>query len=104
MPAEDGHYKKFEDVFGTETTEEHRPSFQKICKKQLPFNLSIQHVKNCNTMCGMWRLVYATKKLKSPEIRKLNLFLEDLSFSCGAALQEANLPKEFEGIVYALCM
>ena len=32
----------------------------------------------------MWRLVYATKKLKAAEIRKLRMALDDLLFSCGA--------------------
>lgn len=75
MPGEDGHYKKFEEVFATDTVEEHRPSLQKITKKRLPFYPSIQHVRNCNTMLqcdeyGMWRLVYANRKLKAAEIRK----------------------------------
>ena len=62
--GQDGHYKKFDEVFETETVEEHRPSLQKITSKCLQFYPSIQHVKNCNIMlmcdeCGMWRLVYA---------------------------------------------
>jgi len=95
--ASDGHYKKFSDVFGTNTTEEQRPSLQKIMKKRLPFYPSVQHVNDVKTMlmcdeCGMWRLVYATKKLKAPEVRKLRMALDDLSFSCGASLQEAEIP------------
>ena len=67
--AADGHYKKFNEVFGTSTTEEERPSLQKISKKRLPFYPSVQHVNNVKTMlmcdeCGMWRLVYAKKNLK----------------------------------------
>ena len=63
----------------------------------------------CNTMlmcdeCGMWRLVYATKNLKAQEIRQLNQFLGDLSFSCGASLEDAHLPWKFEGIVYVCKM
>ena len=89
MPGQDGHYKRFEEVCGTSTVEEHRPSLQKITKKRLPFYPSVQHVRNCNTMlmcdeCGMWRLVYSTRKLKAVEIRKLNATLDGLSFSCGA--------------------
>ena len=105
MPGEDGHYKKFEEVLATDTVEEHRPSLQKITKKRLPFYPSVQHVRNCNTMllcdeCGMWRLVYANRKLKAAEIRKLRGTLDDLSFSCGADLQEAGLPSELDGVVY----
>ena len=104
MPGQDGHYKKFEEVFATKTVEEHRP-LQKITTKRLPFYPSVQHVRNCNTMlmcdeCGMWRLVYATRKLKAAEIRKLRGTLDDLSFSCGADLQDAGLPAELEGVVY----
>ena len=67
--AADGHYKKFNEVFGTSTTEDQRPSLQKISKKRLPFYPSVQHVNNVKTMlmcdeCGMWRLAYATKNLK----------------------------------------
>ena len=50
--------------------------------------------------CGMWQLVYATRKLKALEIRKLRQTLEDLSFSCGAELQDIGLPAELEGVVY----
>lgn len=50
--------------------------------------------------CGMWRLVYATRKLKAAEIRKLRGTSDDLSFSCGTDLQDAGLPAELEGVVY----
>ena len=50
MPGEEGHYKKFEEVFGTNTVEDHRPSLQKITTKRLPFYPSVQHVRNCKTM------------------------------------------------------
>ena len=33
MPGQDGHYKRFEEVFGTNTVEKHQPSLQKITKK-----------------------------------------------------------------------
>ena len=34
IPQDDGHCKSFEDVYGTKTTEEHRPSHQKKPVKQ----------------------------------------------------------------------
>ena len=46
VTATDGHYKKFNEVFGTTTTEKHRPSLQKISKKRLPFYPSVQYVNN----------------------------------------------------------
>ena len=72
IPKGDGYYKPFQDVLGTDTVEEHRPSLQKFSsrEKRLPFYLSVQHVRNCNMMlicdeCGMWRLVYAKRKFRS---------------------------------------
>ena len=50
MPGQDGHYKKFPEVFHTATVENHRPSLQNITKKHLPFYPSVQHVKNFNMM------------------------------------------------------
>lgn len=52
MLGEIGHYKEFRDVYGTETTEEYRPSMQthKSRQKTLPFTASVQHVKNADTI------------------------------------------------------
>jgi len=51
--------------------------------------------------CGMWSLVYATKKLKAPEVCKLHTAFDDLSFSCGASLQEADsIPSDLKDVVY----
>ena len=45
-------------------------------------------------------MVYATRKLKIVEIRKLNATLDGSSFSCAADLQEAGLPAELDGVVH----
>ena len=110
MPKGDGHYKPFEDVFGTDTTEEHQPSLQKLSarEKRLPFYPSVQRVRNYNMMlmcdeCGMWRLVYAKRKLKTQERNRLQQALADM-FSCGAALQDAEIPTELADIVYVKTM
>ena len=52
LPGNDGHYLPFEDVYGTATTEEHRPRMrtQNSRQKSLPFTASVQHVKNANMM------------------------------------------------------
>ena len=39
VPGEDGHYKKFDEVFGTDTNENHRPSLSKTPKKRKLFPL-----------------------------------------------------------------
>ena len=48
----------------------------------------------------MWQLVYATRKLKAAEIHKLRMALDDLSFSCGASLQDSEIPSELKELVY----
>ena len=72
ISGEDEHYSPFEKMYGTPTTEVHRPSSSKRSKKQktLPFVASIQHARNVNLMfqCeerGMWRLIHSKKKLTS---------------------------------------
>ena len=99
MPGEEGHYKKFADLYGTKTTESHRPSLQKKSNKRktLPFASSLRHVKNVDMMlecehCGLWRLLYSQKKLSRKEREELEEALADFMFTCGAPLQELNLP------------
>ena len=65
MPASDGHYKPFSEVYGTLTTKTHHPSSTKPTGKAkiLPFVASIQHVRNMSLMvqceeCTMWHLLY----------------------------------------------
>lgn len=70
IPQGDGHYKPFEEVYGTTTTEKFRPSLSKQSakSKKLPFSASVQHVRNVDLMvqceeCEMWRLLYSPRKL-----------------------------------------
>ena len=102
---DDGHYKHFDEVHGTDTSEECRPSLNTPKSKSLPFYASVQHVKNSGMMllcdeCGMWRLIYATRKLLASEKKLLDHALNGLSFSCGSPLQEADLPEELRSIVF----
>ena len=50
----------------------------------------VQHVRNADLMleCGMWRLVYATHKLKSAEQKIVENALNGMSFSCGSPLHD----------------
>ena len=107
VPGSEGHYKKFSKVFGSKTTEEHRPSSKKKSSKDksLPFSASILHVKNIDMMllcdeCEMWHLLYAKKKLKRPEKIEVEQGLNGLSFSCGAELQDSDLPDYLKEIVF----
>ena len=66
-------------------------------KKTLPFSASIQHVKNVDLMlqcdeCSMWRLLYSKFKLTRKERADLQVPIEDISFTCGAPLQNLKVP------------
>ena len=93
MLGQDGHYKKFSEVFRTITVENHR--------KEAPSILPISSTcENCNMMllcdeCGMWHLIYATRKLILKEKTDLNKVLDGMSY-----LQEADLPDALVGVVY----
>ena len=47
----------------------------------------------------MWQMIIATRKLLASEKQLLGLTLDDLSFSCGSPLQEAELPQELLSVV-----
>lgn len=107
VPGEEGHYLPFKDVYGSQTSEEHRPSLKKRSSKQrtLPFHGKLQHVKNADIMveceeCGMWRLVYATKKLTKQQQRTLMSALDGMSFSCGSPLQDLEVDDELKDAVF----
>ena len=98
IPGEDGHYQRFSTVYGTSTSEEHRPSLQsqKSKQKSLPFPVSVQHVRNADTMiqceeCEVWRLVYSKYKLTATERQTLQSRLEDYTYTCGAKLSDLGL-------------
>ena len=71
IPGTDDHYKEFNEVFGTETTEGAMPSLKtsKDCGHKIQFNPVKQHASNtgliidCNE-CSKLRLVYTAKRLK----------------------------------------
>ena len=83
-PGVDQHYKAFNDICGTETSEKYWPSSKK--QGTLLFHDKIQHVRNADLMleceeCGMWRLVYATLVARAKDVENV---LNEMSFSCGS--------------------
>ena len=106
MIKDNGHYKTFEEVYGTETSEDCRPSKQAKPKKLL-FYASVQHVKNSGLMlkceeCGMWRFLYASRKLSAWEKKVVEASLDGLSFSCGSQLKEVDLdlPNDLLSVIF----
>ena len=91
------HYKPFSEVFGTTTSEEHRPSLtSKPPKKTVPIPTSVRHAKNTNIMimceeCDMWRLVYSSAKLSVDQREYLESQLQHYAFTCGADLSNLEL-------------
>ncbi|XP_065895962.1 uncharacterized protein [Dysidea avara] len=106
VPGEEGHYRCFSDVYGTDTSEEHCPSLKKPNKrrKTLPFASNLTHVRNVDMMlqceeCDSWRLLYSQHKLKRAQRLQLERALKDYTFTCGASMSDLELP---EGLnVYA---
>lgn len=99
MPVEEGHYKPFSEVYGTTTSEEHCPSSTKKTKrrKTLPFPSNLNRVQNVDMMlqceeCDVRKLLYSQKKLTYRERTQLEEALSDFTFTCGAPLQDLDLP------------
>ena len=105
MSGDEGHYKGYADVYGTTTDESHHPSLQRRSKKvkTLPFASTLKYVKNVDMMlecehCGRWRLLYCQQKLTKQERESLQEALADVSFTCGAPLQELELPGKLANV------
>ncbi len=98
MPQSDGHYQKFKDVFGTETTESHRLSLQKRLYREesASFPAAVQHARNTNIVmqgeeCGMWCIVYSKYKLSNSELDIIQSILDNYSYACGSSMEDLNL-------------
>ena len=64
----------------------------------------LMHEPENEAMCerSMWRLIYSKRKLKPAEKLLLEQALDGLSFSCGAQLQDVNIPEHKNYIVSLL--
>ena len=70
QPRGSDHYNDFESLYGTDTSEVHRPSLQskRIKGHDVPFSPSTQHAKNSGivincTECQKPRVLHSEKKL-----------------------------------------
>jgi hypothetical protein len=89
-----GSYKTFEELYGTETTEEFRPSAQKLTKESqgMGFSPSAQYAKNVGMVvqcgeCDKWRVLYSKSKLNHEESTKLSRFLDSIQYTCGDSFE-----------------
>lgn len=107
--SDDGHYLPFSQVFGTITSEEHRPSYRRkaeskrVKRRKLPFYASVQHVRNSQLMvqcmeCNQWRIIFSKYKLKKEQRIYLQSVLDNYMYSCGASLKDLQLPDEYSTV------
>ena len=89
-----GHYKKFKDFYGQDTTEEFKPSKRTSNRNHtIQLNPLKQHALNRNitlecTECGKYRVVYSQKKASPGLCKKLKSVFSELFFTCGTKIQE----------------
>ncbi|XP_070547345.1 uncharacterized protein [Ptychodera flava] len=92
VPTEDGdHFKSFEELYGTETTEKFRPSLVSkqtaLAQRDFGFRLSGETVRRtilC-TECSKPRCVYSPKKLVEAERQSLEQILDTIDYTCGTS-------------------
>ncbi|UZO22623.1 uncharacterized protein OCT59_014981 [Rhizophagus irregularis] len=99
VPGEDSHYISFEKLYGTPTTEDHRPSFRdaKAKKKEnmittkvkhsMPFCPSAIRAKNVGVVvncaeCEKPRLLFSARKLSKKDRTRLQSFLDTIFYTC----------------------
>ena len=89
------HYEAFETLYGTETKEIYRPSFnpQKVKGHNVPFSPSIHRAKMANIViqceeCHKWRVLHAEKKLHPDQRNEVLHELDNLSYTCGSIFQD----------------
>ena len=92
------HYKDFDSVYGTTTTEENLPSLSEKSKKGhgMTYSPAAQTAKNANLViqcdsCGKWRVLYAERKLQNAVRERVTSELEQLSYSCGSLIRDVNI-------------
>ena len=110
VPDADGeHYKSFDDLYSTATTERYRPSLQSDSRKGhlMPFSPCAQQARNvaecilCSE-CLRPRVLYAQHKLRYQELTTLKAVLQDYFYTCGSVLQDAITdPESPTGLVLA---
>ncbi|GET04088.1 uncharacterized protein LOC105326236 [Rhizophagus clarus] len=100
QPGEDMHYKSFEELYGKETTEDHRPSLKNNktktkgkmkfirAKHTMPFCPSAARAKNVGITvncveCEKPRLLFSAKKLTEKDKTILRRFLDIIFYTCG---------------------
>jgi len=93
----------FSESFGSVTSEKDRPSFKGTRAKALPFTPSVQHARNTDMMilceeCNR-HLLFSKRRLTLSECKLLESILEDIAYTCGASLEDLDLPGNLSNVV-----
>ena len=48
--------------------------------------------------CDLWRLLYSKRKLSAQDKTEIQSVIDNISYTCGATLQELDLPDKFSCI------
>ncbi|GES82304.1 hypothetical protein GLOIN_2v1489433 [Rhizophagus clarus] len=96
-------YKEFSEIYGTITTEQHRPSLKHQQKdkqtNKMGFSPNAQFAKNVGVVvecyeCNRWRILYSKTKLNSIEISNLE------SLTCNSPME---IPYYSSGLFEDIC-
>ena len=90
MPTGSDHYKPFSEVYGSATTEQHRPSLKEVTQGNQTSSVCPTTAQNAKavivcTECFKPRVIYG-KKLISNEMQEMTNLIADILFTCGSPL------------------
>ena len=71
--------------------------------KTLMYSPSEQHARNAGVLvqcdeCDKWRLLFSKRKLSARERTQLQGIIEDVSYSCGATIDDLILPDTLKNV------
>jgi hypothetical protein len=100
------HYKSFDDIYGSTTSECHLPSLHEKEAKghKIPFNPSAQTAKNTGILmiceeCIKPRLIHSQRKLKADEIIRLDSVFEYVQYSCDVDIHDIDVNEDDTSIL-----
>ena len=99
----DDHYIPFADVYGTYTSDKRPSLLQRRKMKTLTYSPSDQHAWNTGVLvqcdeCDKWRLLFSKRKLTAKERTQLEGIIADVSYSCGATIEDLILPDTLKSV------
>ena len=81
-------------MYGTDTSDNERPSLtQRRKMKTLTYSPGEQYASNVK-----WRLLFSKRKLSARERTQLQGTIEDVSYSCGATIDDFILPDTLKNV------